>query len=320
MQINRRFLYAGVFLVAIGAVLVAADLGDVDTAGRADLLRLWPLALVAVGAGLLLRRTRVSLSSGLLAAAVPGLVLGGALSLAPRWAGDCGARGEPASVTTQQGTFDGPATVSVTSGCGSTVITAAAGNGWQFKAGNPEGRAASLRSSPQSLSIDAGGGERWPFFNAVRDTWDLTLPTTQIDELSLATNGGQGQVSLSGAKIGTLDLTANASQLVVDASGASVANLSGAARVGLLSIHLPAAGAVTGSLRIGAGQLELCSPPGTGLHVAFNGPAREVTVEGRHQDGSEWTSPDYASAPSRADLRVNVEFGAVKINPIGGCK
>jgi hypothetical protein len=320
MQINRRLLYAGVFLVAIGAVLVAADLGGVDTPTLGNLLRLWPLALVAVGAGLVLRRTRVSLSSGLLAAAVPGLVLGGALAAAPRWVGDCGARGDSASVTTKQGTFDGPATVSVTSGCGSTVITAAPGNGWQFQSGNSEGRAASLRSSARSLSIDAGANERWPFFNAVRDTWDLTLPTTDIDELSLAINGGHSEVSLPGARISTLALTANASQLVVDASGASVTTLSGAVRVGLLSIHLPSAGFVTGSVRIGAGEVQLCSPPGTGLHVAFTGPAREVTVEGRHQSGSEWTSLDYASAPSRADLRVSVEFGAVKINPVGGCK
>jgi hypothetical protein len=90
--------------------------------------------------------------------------------------------------------------------------------------------------------------------------------------------------------------------------------------VGLLSIHLPSAGVLTGSVRIGAGELQLCSSPGTGLHVAFTGPAREVTVEGRHEGGSEWTSAENASASSRADLRVSVEFGAVKINPVGGCK
>ena len=217
MQINRRFLYAGVFLVAVGAILVAVDLGGVDTPTRADLLRLWPLALVAIGAGIVLRRTAVSLSSGLLAAAVPGLVLGGALSLAPRWVGDCGARAESASVTTQQGTFDGPATVSVTTGCGSTVITAATGNGWQFQSGNSEGRAATLRSSARSLSIDAGAQERWPFFDAVRDTWNLTLPTTDIDGLSLVTNGGHSQVSLPGAKVGQMVLTVNASEASVDA-------------------------------------------------------------------------------------------------------
>jgi hypothetical protein len=320
MHINRRLLYAGVFLFAIGAVLIAADVGNVDTAGRADLLRLWPLAFVAIGAGLVLRHTRASLSTGLLAAAVPGLLLGGALSLMPRWTGDCGTRGDTASSTTQQGTLDGPATVSVTSGCGSTVIRTAPGKAWQFTSTNPEGRAASLRSSARSLSIDAGGRERWPFINAVRDAWELTLPTAPIDVLSLTTNGGASQVSLPGANIGKLALTANASQLLVDASGASVANLAAEIHVGLLSIHLPSAGVVNGSVRIGAGELQLCSPPGTALHVSFTGHAREVSVEGRHEGGSDWTSADYASATSRADLRVSVEFGAVKINPIGGCK
>jgi len=320
MQINRRFLYAGVFLVAIGAVLVAADLGGVDTPTLADLLRLWPLALVAIGVGIVLRRSQVSLPTGVLAAALPGLLLGGALSLAPGWVGDCGARAESANVTTQQGTFDGPATVSVTTGCGSTVITAAPGNGWQFQSGNSQGRAATLRSSARSLSIDAGAHERWPFFDAVRDTWHLTLPTTEIDGLSLVTNGGHSQVSLPGAKVGQMTLAVNASEVVLDASDASVANLTGTVRVGRLSIELPSAGAVVGSFRLGAGELELCSPPGTELHISFTGPAREVTVEGRHEDGSEWTSPGYVSAQNRADLRVNVEFGAVKINPVGGCK
>ena len=320
MQINRRFLYAGVFLVAIGAVLVAANASGFDTAARADLLRLWPLALVAIGAGLVLRRTRVSLTSGVLAAAVPGVVLGGALSLAPSWVGDCGARAESANVTTQQGTFDGPAMVSVTTGCGSTVITSAPGNAWQFTSGSPAGRTASLRSSAQSLSIGAGDEERWPFFDAVRDTWNLTLPTTDIDRLSLVTNGGHSQVRLPGVKVGQMAFTVNASEAVVDASGASVANLSGAVRVGRLSIQLPSAGGVVGSLRVGAGELELCSPAGTGLHVAFTGPAREVTVAGAHYSSAEWQSPDYASAPSPSDLRVNVDFGAVKINPVGGCK
>src|SRR2546423_1142742 len=251
MPINRRFLYVGVFLVAIGTVLVAVDAGGADTGARADLLRLWPLALVAIGAGLVLRRTRASLSSGVLAAAVPGLVLGGALSLAPRWVGDCGTRGEAASAETRQGTFDGPASVAVTSGCGSTVITTAPGAGWQFTSGNAAGGALNVRSSARSLSIDAGGHERWPFFNSVRVTWNLTLPTTQVD-LSVGTNCGHGAVSLPGAQIGTLAVTANASQLVVDASGASVANLSGAAHVGRLSIQLPAQGGVVGSLLISA--------------------------------------------------------------------
>ena len=36
MRVNRRFLYWGVFLVAIGGVLVAADLSAADSATIAD--------------------------------------------------------------------------------------------------------------------------------------------------------------------------------------------------------------------------------------------------------------------------------------------
>src|SRR2546423_2983951 len=166
MPINRRFLYVGVFLVAIGTALVAVDAGGADTGARADLLRLWPLALVAIGAGLVLRRTRASLSSGVLAAAVPGLVLGGALSLAPRWVGDCGTRGEAASAETRQGTFDGPASVAVTRRCGSTIITTAPGNGRQFPPGHAAGGALNVRSSAPSPSVDVGCHQPWRVFNS----------------------------------------------------------------------------------------------------------------------------------------------------------
>ena len=118
MQVNRRFLYWGIFFVALGGILVASDLRAVDTPTLTDVLRLWPLALVAIGLSIVLRRTRLSLPGLMLAAAVPGLVVGGALAVAPRFVGDCGARGVPASVATTQGTFDGPAAVTVRSGCG----------------------------------------------------------------------------------------------------------------------------------------------------------------------------------------------------------
>ena len=109
MQVNRRFLYWGIFFVAIGGILVASDLRAVDTPTLTDVLRLWPLALVAIGLSIVLRRTRLSLPGLMVAAAVPGLVVGGALAVAPRFIGDCGARGEPASVASTQGTFDGAA-------------------------------------------------------------------------------------------------------------------------------------------------------------------------------------------------------------------
>ena len=320
MRVNHRFLYWGIFFVAIGGILVASDLRAVDTPTLTDVLRLWPLALVAIGLSIVLRRTRLSLPGLMLAAAVPGLVVGGALAVAPRFIGDCGARGEPASVASTEGTFDGPATVTVRSGCGSLNVKTSPGNGWQFDAGNTAGRTPKIDSSPQSLSIDANGDNGPDFLDAGRDAWYLVLPTSDIDSVSLVVNAGRGQVALPGAQINRLALTANAAEMLVDASAASVANLSAVINAGSLSIHLPADSDVVGSLRVGAGQLQICSPPGVGLRVTSRGTAEMVRVDGLQQHASEWQSPDYASATHRADLSVNVNFGVVEINPIGGCR
>src|SRR6185436_16950624 len=123
MRVNRRFLFWGVLLVATGGVLVAADLGAIDSSILADVIRLWPLALIAIGVSVVLRRTRFSLPATLVAALIPGLVVGATFALAPRIAGSCGIRGDVATVSTEQGTFDGPARISVRSGCGVLHLT-----------------------------------------------------------------------------------------------------------------------------------------------------------------------------------------------------
>jgi len=319
MQVNNRFLYWGIFLVAIGGVLVAADLRLVNAPTLTEALRLWPLAAVAIGLSLVLRRTRFSVAGLLLAALVPGLVLGSAFAVAPRFAGDCGVRDEPASVATTRGTFDGPATVSVKNGCGSLNVTTAPGGGWQLETQNTAGRTPAVESSARSLSIVAASRDDSSFFDAGRSTWDLTLPTIDLDSLSLVVTAGRGQIGLPRARIQRLALTANAAEMVVDASAASVTEVSAVVNVGALSIRLPAASDLTGSLRVGAGELRICAPPGLGLRVSSTGMSDQVSVGGVEQTSPNWQNPDYATATHRADLRVSSTFGAVEIDPIGGC-
>ena len=160
-RVNRRFLYWGILLVALGGVLVAADLGAVDTPALTDALRLWPLAIVAIGLSLVLRKTRWSLAGLMLAAALPGLVLGAAFAVAPRFAGNCGARGEVASAATTEGTFDGPATVFVRSGCGSLNVTTASGSAWRLNAGNTRGAHPGDRLV-RAVAVDRRHERAWP--------------------------------------------------------------------------------------------------------------------------------------------------------------
>jgi len=319
MRVNRRFLYWGVFLVAIGGVLVAADLGRIEGATIADAMRLWPLAFLAIGLGIVLRRTQFSLPGGLLAAAVPGLLLGGGFALAPRIAVDCGAVGAPSGAATRQGFFSGPARIAVTTACGNLVVDTAPGSGWEFQAGSTGVRTPTIDATAQSLSIGAGGASGWHDFRSSRDAWRLTLPTTEIEDLSFEVNAGEGRIRLPGAQVGHLDVTTNAAHTTVDLSEASVADLTGTVDAGMLSFRLPDAD-LAGSMEINAGALQVCTPSGLGLRVHHTGSLSGVSVNGLQQEGSDWQSADYASALHRADLNVNVNLGAVEINPIGGCK
>jgi hypothetical protein len=318
MRVNGRFLYWGIFLVAVGGVLVAADLRIVDPAALANALRLWPLAVVAIGLGLVLRRTELRVPALVLGAALPGLVLGAAFAVAPRFSDVCSSGAEGASMATTQGTFDGPATVTVRSACGSLDVTTASGNGWQLDAGNTTGRTPSVESSVRSLSIDTGADRDDAYLDG-RDAWDLTLPTSDLERLSVVVTAGRGLIDLPGANVEQLALTANAAAMAVDASAASIGELSVVVNVGSLSIRLPAAGDLTGSLRVGAGDLRICAPPELGLRVTSKGVSDQVIVNGLRQTASVWQSPTYASATHRADLSVSSTFGAVEIDPIGGC-
>jgi hypothetical protein len=320
MRINRRFLYWGVFLAAIGGVLVAVDLGAVNTSTIADALRLWPLAIVAIGLGLVFRRTRLGVPGGMLAAAVPGLLLGGGFALAPQIAVDCGANGTASSLSTRQGVFDGPARIDVTTACGSIVVVTAPGDGWQLEASDRSNGTPIIDASARSLSIDAGGPEGWHGFDPNHDAWRLTLPTTPIEEMSLVVNAGEGRIGLPGAQIGHLDLTTNAAHTTVDLSEASVERLSGTVNAGLLSVHLSGTADIVGTMEVNAGALQVCVPAGLGLRVRHDGALNGVSVKGLQQTGTDWQSPDYASATHRADLDIEVNLGGVEIDPIGGCK
>jgi hypothetical protein len=248
-------------------------------------------------------------------------VLGAGFAVAPRFVGDCstGSRGDLTGGATRQGTFDGPATVVVRSGCGSLNVRTVPGSGWHFDARNSAGRTPTVESSARSLSIDETGDHDWSSLDAGSDAWDLTLPTGDLDRLSLVVFAGHGQIALPGARVNRLALTVNAAGMVVDASAASVAELSAVINVGSLSIHLPAASDLEGSLKVGAGRLRICAPPGLGLRVTSEGVSERVSVNGLQQTASEWQSPGYASAIHHADLSVRATFGAVDIDPIGGC-
>lgn len=320
MRVNRTFLYAGVFLLMLGGVVVIADLVDADTSIIADALRLWPLALVAIGVALVVRRSPAALPAGLVAAALPGIVLGGSLAAAPQLGHRCTGPGEVPVVASQQGTFAGAASVSISSACGTLTIDTIDRPGWSVEASSATGRTPTIRSSPDSLDVDADSAHDWRWFGDDLSRLNVSLPTSRLDTLAAELSFGEGSVDLSGADIGRLDLVASAGRVRLDAASASIEELAADLSFGEMSILLPSGGNLTGTLSVGGGELSVCSPDDLGLRVTTASSAGEVTAGGRRLDGRTWTSPNHASAAHHADLTVDVTLGALHINPIGGCR
>jgi hypothetical protein len=136
-------------------MLVAQD-GAIDRDAVAQALGLWPLVVIALGLGILLRRTRLGLPGGMLAAAMPGLLFGGLVVAAPQLAPGCGDVG-PVSLATQQGIFGGAAAVDLTLACGDLAVTTAPGSGWLLQAGNASGAVPAVTASADRLSIVSSG-------------------------------------------------------------------------------------------------------------------------------------------------------------------
>ena len=319
MTANRRFLYWGVLLIALGGVVVAADLGLVTESSIRDALGLWPLILIALGVAIVVRRTRYSLGAWLVAAALPGLAIGGLFAAGPRLAIDCLSEGRP-TLETRAGQFEGPASVSLRAGCGSLSVTTAAGSSWQLAAVDTSNAVARVDASSTDLDIDAGSRGHWDGNIGRSTTWRLTLPTSVVDVLDLTMNAGESTIDLDGARIGSLRLTTNAGETSVDAASAELDDLSATVDLGSMSILLPAGSDIVGSLDVNLGELKVCLPEGVGLRVTQGDALGEVRYEGRTQDRGAWQSPGYEQAANHVDLLVNVSLGSLEFNPIGGCK
>lgn len=318
MRVSRALLYWGTFLIATGAVMVFANLRGIDDGFIGDIVRLWPLVIVGLGAGLLLRGSRLSWAGGMLAAAIPGVILGGVLVVGPRLVTVCD-EGGPVAMTHDQGSFAGPASVDIRLRCGEVAVTTGMGDGWQLDSGGAGGAAAIVQATPNRLSL-ASESNRWLGLHRGRDVWRLTLPTAIAVDVALEIDAGSGRANLGGARVGDLGLVVNAADAHVDLTDATVDRLSANLNAGAMSIRLPAGGDVAGSLTVNAGALRVCAPSGLGLRIRSSATLASATYPGLVRAGDTWESPDYAAAGHRAELSVAVNLGSVQINPMGGCQ
>ncbi len=76
MRIDRAFVGWGLFFILVGAVPLAVRGGALTQDQVAEWWRFWPLLVVAIGLGLILRKTPFEGLGGLLVAVTAGVMVG----------------------------------------------------------------------------------------------------------------------------------------------------------------------------------------------------------------------------------------------------
>ena len=322
MTVRRGLLYTGVFLFAAGAVALLNATGRLDPVAVADAVATyWPVAVIAIGVALVVRRSPAALPAGIIAAALPGVVLAGAVVAVPDVSFGCsGANPAAAQTETREGAFGTTADVDLSVNCGELEVTTQPGNAWRVDATDGGDRRTIVTADPERLSVTTDRGlRRWNVGDDGVD-WAVVLPTTPATDLRAEVNAGRGTFDLAGAHLGALGLVVNAGRLDVDLTGATLSTLDVELNAGAASLTLPAGTSFEGSLDTNAGSLEMCAPAGLGLHVTATNSLGTTQANGLIKRGDAWETPDYATAPFTANLAIDASVGSVIINPQGGCK
>ncbi len=320
MHLDRRFVSWGLFLVAVGAVPLAARAGLVAPDVR--WLELWPLLLVGWGVGLILGRTRAALLGSAIVALTLGAIVGGFLAAGSGfgWFGTA-CNGPGTTFATQSGTFStGSARVVLDPGCGTLDVTAGGGT-WEVAGSSRDGRVPAIDSGPGDLVVRAQDGGFDLFGPAGGTHWQVNLPSGPELDLTVTADAGRANLAVAAGTVRSAAITVNAGSVVADLSNPGLTSLSVTANAGSAKLILPAAN-LTGSLTANAGTIGICVPPGTTVRIRSANVLGGNNFEERGliRSGDTWASPGFESASSRIDLSATANVGSVDLDPDGGCR
>ena len=320
MRIDGGRLGWGVFFVTLGLVPLAVRSGWVDPAWFDDIWRLWPLILIGIGVGLLLRRTAFAALGNVIVGLTFGLMIGGALAVPINAGISCLPGGSDSGTpTTQSGTFSGgSAEVDVAFACSEVIIAMTPGTGWTVSTTGVEADEVDVESGPDRLEVKrASGGDFWGQSQDARVQVDL--PTTPEVGLSLDVSAGSATAELAGARLSGLSISVNAGDAVARMTEAVVQGLSISVNAGSADVTLPAA-EFSGSASVNAGSLTMCVPEGSALRVTSSAALGSVDYgPGFSSQGDAWVTPAWTSSGQGSDLSLSVNLGSAEIR-VGGCQ
>ncbi len=316
MHIRRGFLFWGVLLIPLGALPLLVRAGMVDSASFDEGWRLWPLVLIGLGLVVIAGRGRAGLVATVVVALTMGLLGGGALASSNGWLGSvtgCVATPTSPSQVTNEGLLVTSATVDLELNCGEADVTMLPGSSWSLNA-HYLGAAPAITSSASSLRIASPDEAA-----AHRQVWQLSLPASQVRDLTITANAASATIDASGSALTSFAATINAGDLRLNGSQASLDRLAISMNAGRARVTL-GQGSTTGSLSTNAGSIELCVPAAASLvlHMpellTFS---NNLGQRGLVHEGDTWSRA--GTAGTLIELSIEGSVGSFSLDPAGGC-
>lgn len=338
MRINRSLLNWGVFLIALGGIPLAVDQGWLDSDVARDLGQLWPLILVGIGLGLILRWTSMAWFGGALVAATFGLIFGAAYvsvrdneftdlqGIIPAIANTSCAGTEVGEATTSEG---GIASVSefrleATLSCGELEISRATGATWSLEARHdpddpPRVEEIVGDGVATGVRLSQDDGDDLVFLGwRVQNLWTVEVPSGSALRLESTLNAATGTYDAGAGPIERLAGTFNASDVTIDLGSASTpatASIDLTLNASDGRLALPA-GDLTGDITLNASSLDICVPTASALRVDYSSVlgGDDLGASGLSEERpGRWLTEGFDEATDRVSLSITNTVSSLSI-------
>jgi hypothetical protein len=326
MRANTGLLGWAIFFIVTGGLVLAVNEGLLERELLGEAWRLWPLILIGIGMGLLLRDSPAGVLGGFLVAAVFGAMAAAALTGGLGGIAGCGDTetrdGKPFTTAGELHPGEG---VTVDFACGDLNVSTASGTGWALEGREPTDRQPRVEQGTSRLRLAApsDGGASLPFVGNGRRVWRLTLPADLgLDDVRLSISAGNANVDLDGLTAARLVVTTNAADARLDLSGAVLDRLELDANAASTKVELPEAGLTAGSIEVNAGDVALCLPDGVAIELKADGALSDTDFsdDGLARSGDRWRSPDFDTADTRVVLSVDANAATVEVDSAQACE
>jgi len=333
MTTTRRETYSPVFwaflLIALGVMWLLFQAHIFSSANLIVLLRLWPIALIALGLELLIgrgsRATGLLIGAGTILLLLALMAAGPALGLAPSTEVKTFEQSVPLQeATSAQMNLDlsvGRATVQALDSDSATLIDADLSYVGivNFNVSGNSGEkfvTLSVQNDSSSQIFDFLG------LSLGQDQLHWNVGLTPRIPLDLRLNGGVGDstVNLSGLQLTRLSYNTGVgnSAITLPGSGSYAVSINGG--VGDTTVTFAAGAAVKASINGGVGDLTLSLPEGAPIHLETHGGLGSVHVPatlnrvGGDDRGGVWETASYASSSDAARITISYTGGVGDLN------